>query len=105
MSRFTYTITAIPTRLGGGWVLKLFEDHQHTGGGYYPSPNPYTHVVDVWWRELSEEAKLVWLHRGGTHDSTGAYHAYMLAKTFEQAEEDGKAWARSRSAISGGESA
>lgn len=36
VTRFAYTITPRPTRVGGGWHLLLAEDGHEVGGGVYP---------------------------------------------------------------------
>ena len=92
MDDIEYTITPLPASRGGGWVLNYFVDRQHTGGGYFPAPRTYDHVVASWWETLTDERQQEWLRRGGANDRAGAYHAVVLAKLFDQAEQTGKAW-------------
>jgi len=94
--QYSYEITPRPLALGGGWRLRLLEDSMEVGGGAFPSEpaDPYQGVA--WWNALTEKERGQWLEKADSARPADAYHAFLLAEAYADAEAEAYAWLDSR---------
>ena len=96
--KYSYEITPRPVELGGGWRLQLLENGEEVGGGVFP-------IVDdpaagmSWWNECSEQERSHWLMMAASALPADAYHAYLLAETYADAEATAYEWLDSRESV------
>jgi hypothetical protein len=90
--RRTYEIQPRPETLGGGWVLKLFEDGQEAGAGVFPLPDDDPQAGMTWWNAMSEERRAHWLMMAASAMPAAARHAYLLAEAYNDALDKAQAW-------------
>jgi len=93
--RYSYEIAPRPAELGGGWKLRLLDGGEEMGGGVFPvADDPQTGII--WWNECSEQERAHWLMMAASARPTDAYHAFMLAETYADAEATANEWLDSR---------
>lgn len=96
--KHSYEILSRPPELGGGWRLQLLEDAEEVGGGVFP-------VVDdpdagmSWWNACSEQERSHWLMMSASARPADAYHAFMLAEAYADAEATAYEWLDSRESV------
>lgn len=98
---YSYELTPRPAELGGGWRLQLLEDGQEAGGGVFPIPQDDPQAGMTWWNECSEQERAHWLMMAASARPADAYHAFLLAETYADAEATAYEWLDSK----GGEEA
>ena len=92
---YSYEINPRPVELGGGWELRLLDDDEEAGGGVFP-------IVDdpsagmTWWNSCSEQERGHWLMMAASAQPADAYHAFLLAETYADAEATAYEWLDSR---------
>jgi hypothetical protein len=94
--QYSYEITTRPAELGGGWKLRLLEESEEVGGGVFPvAPvDPYQGMT--WWNTLMEDERGYWLKVANSARPADAYHAFLLAEAYANAESEAYAWLDSR---------
>jgi len=88
----SYEITPRPSDLGGGWNLVLFEGGEEAGRGVFPIPQEGPEVGMAWWNALTKEGRAHWLMMAASAVPAEARHAYLLAKAYEDAQDQGDSW-------------
>lgn len=96
---YSYEITPHPVELGGGWRLRLLENEEEMGGGVFPviADDPQSGIT--WWNECSEQERANWLMMSASARPADAYHAFMLAEAYADAESTAYKWLGSREAL------
>lgn len=93
--KHSYKITPRPAELGGGWRLQLLENDEEAGGGVFPiQDDPQAGMT--WWNECSERERAHWLMMAASARPTDAYHAFLLAETYADAEATAYEWLDSK---------
>jgi hypothetical protein len=93
---YSYTITPRPIDLGGGWRLRLLQGDEDVGGGVFPMEEPDPHQGMTWWNALPEVDRAHWLKAADSARPADAYHAFLLAEAYTDAENEAYAWLDSR---------
>jgi len=93
--KHSYEINPRPVELGGGWQLRLLENGEEAGGGVFPIQDD-PHAGMSWWNECSEQERAHWLMMAASARPADAYHAYLLAETYADAETTAYEWLDSR---------
>lgn len=95
---YTYEITPRPTELGGGWRLRLLEGDEEVGGGVFPIEQEKAdpHQGITWWNAMAAVERGHWLKIAGSARPADAYHAFLLAEAYADAEGEAYAWLDSR---------
>lgn len=92
---YSYQIKSRPVELGGGWRLQLLENEEEVGSGVFPiEEDPDAGMT--WWNECSEQERANWLMMTASARPADAYHAYLLAETYADAESTAYQWLTSR---------
>jgi len=94
--KYSYEINPRPVELGGGWKLRMIEDGEEVGGGVFPVPADDPHAGMAWWNECTEQERAHWLMMAASAIAADAYHAYMLAEAYADAEATAYEWLDSR---------
>jgi hypothetical protein len=92
----SYEITPRSAELGGGWRLRLLEDGEEAGGGVFPIASVDPHQGMTWWNARSEKDRAHWLLKAASARPADAYHAFLLAQAYDEAEAEGLEWVASR---------
>lgn len=93
MAKYTYEITARPVDLGGGWRLRVHDEHgEEIAGGVFPAPAADAAEVAAWWDGLDDGEPVEWVERSGAASPAGAHHAFRLAEEYAAAEAEGQGW-------------
>jgi len=93
---YSYEIKLRPAELGGGWKLTLLQDGQEAGGGVFPIAQDDPQAGMSWWNECSEQERGHWLMMAASARPADAYHAYLLAEAYADAESTAYRWLDSR---------
>lgn len=93
---YSYKITPHPVELGGGWKLRLLENEEEMGGGVFPVDDSDPDAGMRWWNECSEQERAHWLTMSASARPADAYHAFMLAEAYANAESTAYEWLDSR---------
>ena len=96
---YSYEITPRPAELGGGWKLTLLQDGQEAGGGVFPISQEAPQAGMDWWNGLAEEQRAHWLMMAASARPADAYHAFLLAETYADAEATAYEWLDSRGSV------
>jgi len=83
---YSYEIKPRPAELGGGWKLDLLQDGQEVGGGVFPVLENDPQAGMDWWNGCSEQERAHWLMMAASARPADAYHAYLLAEAYADAE-------------------
>lgn len=94
--RYSYEITPRAVELGGGWKLRLLDAEQEMGGGVFPVVDDDPDAGMTWWNECSEQERAHWLTMAASARPADAYHAYLLAEAYADAEATAYEWLDSR---------
>lgn len=94
--QYSYEITPRPTGLAGGWRLRLLEDGEEAGGGVFPVPAIEPTEGMTWWNGMDEKDRAYWLLKAASARPADAYHAFLLAQAYDDAEAEGLEWMASR---------
>lgn len=97
--QFNYEILPRPVELGGGWRLRLLEDDVEMGGGVFPIEPTDPHQGVTWWNAMTEDERGQWLKEADSARPADAYHAFLLAEAYTDAESEAYAWLDSREAV------
>lgn len=89
---YSFEIKPRPTELGGGWKLTLLQDGQEAGGGVFPVPEDDAQPGIDWWNGCSEQERAHWLMMAASARPADAYHAFMLAEAYADAESTANEW-------------
>lgn len=93
---YSYEIKSRPAELGGGWKLDLLQDGQEVGGGVFPVLENDPQAGMDWWNACSEQERAHWLMMAASARPADAYHAFMLAEAYADAESTAYEWLDSR---------
>jgi len=93
---YSYEIAPRPIEFGGGWRLRLLEDGQEAGGGAFPVAVIEPTEGVTWWNAMSEKDRAYWLLKAASARPADAYHAFLLAQAYDDAEAEGLEWMASR---------
>lgn len=93
---YSYEIKSRPVELGGGWKLTLLQDGQEAGGGVFPIPEDDPQAGMDWWNGCSEQERAHWLMMAASARPADAYHAFMLAEAYADAESTAYEWLDSK---------
>ncbi len=96
--RYSYEISSRQLDLGGGWRLRLLENDEEVGGGVFPVAPADPDEGMTWWNDLPVSQRLVWLHASESARPADAYHSFLLAKAYAEAEAEAYAWLDGREA-------
>jgi len=88
----TYEITPRDPDLGGGWNLVLFQGGEEAGRGVFPILQEGPEVGITWWNSIMEQDRSHWLMMAASAIPAAARHAYLLAKAYEDAQDQGDSW-------------
>lgn len=91
--RCRYELTPRPASLGGGWRLRLIDDHNEVGGGIFPVPSASGDDVAAWWDALDDAQRIAWLDRCADY----THAAFLTLLAYQDAEASAQAWLSSRS--------
>lgn len=94
--RYSYEITLRAAELGGGWKLRLLDGDLEMGGGVFPVVDDDPDAGMTWWNECSEQERAHWLTMASSARPADAYHAYLLAEAYADAEATAYEWLDSR---------
>jgi hypothetical protein len=95
---YSYQIKPRPVELGGGWRLQLLEDEEKVGGGVFPiEADPDAGMT--WWNECRKQERAHWVMMAASARPADAYHAYLLAETYANAESMAYEWLDSRGSV------
>lgn len=94
-TRYSYHIEPRSLEQGGGWRLRLLEDDTEAGGGVFPVEIDSDAGI-AWWNKCSERERAHWLMMAASPRPAGAYHAYLLAETYADAQSMAYQWLSSR---------
>ena len=93
---YSYEITPRPVELGGGGRLRLLENEVEQGGGVFPVEDSDPDAGMRWWNECGEQERAHWLTMAASARPADAYHAFMLAEAYADAESTAYEWLDSR---------
>lgn len=93
---YHYEIKPRPVELGSGWKLTLLQDGQEAGGGVFPIPQEEPQAGMDWWNGLAEQQRAYWLMMAASARPADAYHAFLLAETYADAEATAYEWLDSK---------
>jgi hypothetical protein len=93
---YSYEIKPRPAELGGGWKLTLLQDGQEVGGGVFPVLENDPQAGMDWWNGCSEQERAHWLMMAASARPADAYHAFILAEAYADAESTAYEWLDSR---------
>lgn len=93
---YSYEITPRPVELGGGWRLRLLEGSEEMGGGVFPVEDNEADADVRWWNECSQQEREHWLMMAASARPADAYHAFMLAEAYADAESTAYEWLDSK---------
>ena len=98
--QYSYEITLRPAELGGGWRLRLLQDSEEMGGGVFPIEQERADPQKgmSWWNAMSEAERGHWLKVAASARPADAYHAFLLAEAYADAEGEAYTWLDSREA-------
>lgn len=90
-TKYSYQIEPRSSELGGGWRLRLLEDDTEAGGGIFPVEVDSDAGI-AWWNKCNEQERAHWLMMAASARPAGAYHAYLLAETYADAQSMAYEW-------------
>ena len=95
---YSYKITRRAAELGDGWRLQLLQDDVEMGGGVFPIEQEKAdpHQGITWWNAMAAVERGHWLKIAGSARPADAYHAFLLAEAYADAEGEAYAWLDSR---------
>jgi len=93
---YSYEIKPHPPELGGGWKLTLLQDGQEAGSGVFSVLEDDAQAGMEWWNGCSEQERAHWLTMAASARPADAYHAFMLAEAYRDAEGTAYEWLDSR---------
>jgi hypothetical protein len=93
---YSYEITPRPIELGGGSRLRLLESEKKMGSGVFPVDDSDADAGMRWWNKCNEQERAHWLTMAVSARPADAYHAFMLAETYADAESTAYEWLDSR---------
>lgn len=98
--QYSYEITPRPAELGGGWRLRLLQNGEEMGGGVFPTEQEKADPQKgmTWWNAMTETERGHWLKVADSTRPADAYHAFLLAEAYADAEGEAYAWLDSREA-------
>lgn len=85
-----------PVELGGGWRVRLPKGSEEMGSGMFPVKDGDADASMRWWNECSEQEHAHWSMIAGSARPAVAYHAFMLAEAYADAEVTAYEWLNSR---------